>query len=258
MKLRAMSVAGWVCLVLFAVPGLVLAQDVVVPNANTNVAGDSGNSFPFNITPFSQSSQRYQQVYASTQFSSITSPMFIYAISFRVSPTSGSSFSSTLPSMQINLSTTGLAPDALDSSFGSNVGGNDTQVFSGPLTLSSTNTGGPPPSFDIVIPLQTPFIYDPAVGNLLMDVRNFGGGTTTFFDTVTDSVDSVSRVFTFDTGVGSSTGITDSFGLVTQFSFAAIPEPTTWALIGVCTAGASVYTWNRRRRNYKNRFAKKK
>ncbi|HQR09545.1 MAG TPA: PEP-CTERM sorting domain-containing protein [Gemmatales bacterium] len=258
MKLRAMSAAGLGCFVLFAMPGLALAQNIVVPNSLTNVGGGADNGFPFNIDAFGQVSMRYQQVYASDQFSLITSPTLITAISFRVG-SNGSSFSSTLPSMQINLSTTGAAPDGLSTSFASNVGGDDTQVFSGSLTLSSTNTGGPPPSFDIVISLQTPFLYDPAAGNLLMDVRNFGAGSTTQFDAVFVNGDSVSRVSTFNTSVNSSTAdFSDTLGLVTQFSFAAVPEPTTWALIGVCTVGTGAFTWNRRRKNIKNRFAKKK
>jgi len=259
MKLSALSVAGLGCLALFASPGLALAQNIVVPNSLTNVAGDTGNGLPFNLDAFSQPSERYQQVYASTQFSSITSPMFVTAISFRVSAFGGSSFSSILPNVQINLSTTGAAPDNLSTSFASNIGGDDIQVYGGSLTLSSTNTGGPPPSFEITISLQTPFLYDPTAGNLLMDVRNFGAGSTTQFDATFVDGDSVSRAFTYDTSVGSSTAdFTDTVGLITQFTFAAVPEPTTWALIGMCTVGTGAYTWNRRRKNVKNRFAKKK
>src|SRR5262249_19683532 len=47
-------------------------------------------------------------------------------------------------------------------------------------------------------------------------VRNSGGGTTTQFDAAPAAGDSVSRVFG---GVSSTTGGTDSLGLVTEFFF---------------------------------------
>jgi hypothetical protein len=47
-----------------------------------------------------------------------------------------------------------------------------------------------------VITLLTPFLYDPALGNLLLDVRNFSGGLTTQFDAQRVENDSISRVLT--------------------------------------------------------------
>jgi len=260
MKLHVLFAAMLSCLLLLGTPNLSNAQNIVVPNSLASVEGNSNNGFPFNITGAGGlSSQRYQQVYAASQFSSITSPTLISAISFRPDGDFGTSFSSTLSSIQINLSTTVAAPDGLSTTFASNIGGNDTQVYSGSLTLSSTNTGGPPRNFDIVITLQTPFLYDPSVGNLLMDVRNFGAGTTTQFDAEVTSGDSISRVFTFGSGVGSATGDTaDSSGLITQFTFAAVPEPTTWALIGVGTLGTGVYAWRKKRLATKAGMAKLK
>ncbi len=251
MKMRVMLVAVLCCLV----PNLAQAQtNIVVPNTFANTEGDSNNGFPFNIAG---GSQRYQQVYASNQFSAITGPTLITAISFRPDLTFGSAFNSTLTSIQINFSTTAVVPSGLSGTYASNIGGNDIQVYSGALTLSSTNTGGPPRNFDIVITLQTPFLYDPAIGNLLMDVRNFGGGITTQFDS-SGSDSSIGRVWNND--VNSPTGNTNfgDTGLVTQFTFAAVPEPTTWALIGVGTLGTGVYAWRKKRLATKAGMAKLK
>lgn len=79
-----------------------------------------------------------------------------------------------------------------------------------------------------------------------MDVRNFAGGLTTQFDATTSDT-SVGRVWNND--VNSSTGTLNSNGngLVTQFTFAAVPEPTTWALIAVGTIGAGLYAWRKKR-----------
>src|SRR5262249_44298635 len=68
--------------------------DVIVPNALAGVEGNSNNSFPFNISDFGLSSQRYQQIYSSTEFSG---PILISGIAFRPDATFGAAFSSTLP-----------------------------------------------------------------------------------------------------------------------------------------------------------------
>jgi len=91
--------------------------------------------------------------------------------------------------------------------------------------------------FDVVITLTTPFLFDPAAGNLLFDVRNFGGGLATFMDSEQTSGDSVSRAYTNLSGVSATTadGV-DSLGLVTRFTFSpapatAVPEPSTYGLV---------------------------
>src|SRR5205823_2210425 len=156
------------------------ATNIVVPNSNATVEGNIANSFPFNIADFSLSSQRYQQVYSAAQFAAVSGPQLVTQIAFRPDASAGSAFTATLPNVQINLSSTSKAPDGLSTTFASNVGADDTIVHSGPLALSSAFSGpaGGPKAFDIVITLTTPFRYDPAAGNLLLDVRNFGGGHT--------------------------------------------------------------------------------
>jgi hypothetical protein len=215
---------------------------IVAPNAQAAAEGNSNNGFPFNLSPFGVSSQRYQQVYAASEFSALSGPSFIAQILFRPDALEGGAFSSTLPNVQVNLSTTTKAPDGLSTTFASNIGADDTIVFgAGPLSLSSAFTGpaGGPKNFDITINLTTPFLYDPASGNLLLDVRNFGGGRTTQFNAEFLGGDSVSRAYTVTTsGVNDASGSTDSLGLVTEFKFApaAVPEPSSVVLFGTCLA----------------------
>jgi TonB family protein len=81
--------------------------------------------------------------------------------------------------------------------------------------------------FDIGIPFQRPFRYDPSLGNLLLDVTVIvgnSGGTSTFgLDAAADShfMASVSVESSSPTGWRDATGQTRNVGLVTQFMTAA-------------------------------------
>jgi hypothetical protein len=204
------------------------AGTIVVPGADAASVGSIGNDDPFDLADTNLSSMRYQQVYASSQFSG---PILITGMDFRVAALF-SGFSSTLSSIQIDLSTTSAAVDHLDETFSNNVGSDDTVVFAkGALALSGS-AGGPAgvaKAFDVHIGFSTPFIYDPAKGNLLLDVRNFDGGSSGPLDSDQSNTDSVSRLVA--DGVNETKGLTDSSGLVTQFDFdtVATPEPSSIA-----------------------------
>jgi hypothetical protein len=234
-------------------PATVLA-DVVVPGGNASVEGNYNNAFPFNIGSFEIASMRYQQIYGASAFSSLTAPEFITSISFRLSDFNPQAFSATLPSIQIDLSTTSRAVDGLSSTYASNVGSNDTVVFNqGPLSLSSAGGSSPAP-FDITIVLQHPFLYDPSQGNLLLDVRNFGGGTSAFFDAQNVSGDATARVYGNGDGVSASTGSVDTAGLITSFGFSSpgpgvttVPEPVNAAMLSFAALGSGFSLLRRRK-----------
>jgi hypothetical protein len=212
---------------------------VVAPLGKLNLEGNGHNYYPFNIdaTAGAGDSQRYQQAYGASDFASVAGPVLITKIAFRPDQI-GRAFSFTLPDIQINLSTIMIGPDGLSLVFANNLGVDDTIVFArGPLSLSSDFTGpqGGPLDFDIVITLTTPFFYNPAAGNLLMDVRNFGGGTTTLFDAEITAGDSLGRVHTTLSSPGGvnspEAGHGDTAGLVTQFTYAPVPEPGAACLV---------------------------
>ncbi|MEP6822066.1 MAG: alkaline phosphatase family protein [Chthoniobacterales bacterium] len=150
----------------------VFAGPLVVPSGFSSAQGETGNLFPL----FSAQSIRYQQVFRATEFARLNpAGGLINRIAFR-GHGPGLSFTGTVPQLQVNLSTTNQTPDNLSSTFALNVGPNDTQVFSGAFATDITFTGDPS-NFEIVLNFITPFFYDPAQGNLLLDVRNLQGGT---------------------------------------------------------------------------------
>jgi len=145
----------------------------------------------------------------------------------------GSAFSFALQSVRIDLSTTSAGPDSLNPAFAANSGADNTTVFPrGPLTLFGSFSGPPggPMDFSIHIGFATPFLYDVSQGNLLLDVRNFGGGPD--FDAEQTMGDSVSRVFTYaEAGVSSPAGMSGTSGLVARFEFTSVPEPQVWLTV---------------------------
>src|SRR5262249_24244201 len=70
--------------------------------------------------------------------------------------------------------------------------------------------------FDIVIPLTTPFFYNPALGDLLMDVFARNARTTAQFD-ATDGSQLLGAKRAWATNVNATSGIADNRALVTRF-----------------------------------------
>lgn len=239
-----LGLAMWVALA----EGIARADVIVVPNSLQSVEGNSNAANPFvGVGP-----SRYQQVYAASQFASLVAPLFITQIAFRSDGLQEGAFSFTIANIQINFSTTPAGPDGLSTTLSNNVGSDDTIVFSGPLSLFTSTSGQPVPRpFDFAVPLQTPFLYNPDAGNLLLDVRNFsGGGPFWLFDNQHTGGDPVSRVWVELPG-STPFLVVDTIGMVTQFTATLVPEPGTLLLVGAGLSGLA--TWRARRGNGRGR-----
>ena len=195
---------------------------------------------------------RYQQVYASDAFSG-SGVISINELRFR--PRMTNPFSISLSDVQLALSTTSAAPGGMSNSFADNLGADAVAVYAGALSLSSAGTSGSPEAdFDIVVGLQTPFVYDPASGNLLLDWQSRGsadaGATFVNFDAqYTGGATPFSGLLASD--VNDLAGGNLAGGLVTQFEATTasgggvIPEPTGFLLFA---SGALLVIAPRRRR----------
>src|SRR5712691_5279134 len=189
----------------------------------------NGNCFPFGCSP----GTRYQQVYNAALFGG---PLLINQLQFFNTENSPGLGVVETASYAIHLSSTSTAVNALDTSnFGANVGANDALFFDGIM-------GGPIGGTTFTI-AGTGFLYNPASGNLLLDIFKTGGSANgdVFFDARNGTFGSnSSRAHDFGSGF-------ESFGLVTGFSgdeLAPVPEPATLTLLAPALAWAA---WRRRR-----------
>jgi len=218
------------------------AVSIVVPNAAENVEGNGVGYDPF-CAAFVQQT-RYQQVYQASQFSAAPAGGYITAIQFRPDCMINRG-SAVLTNTLVKLSTTPKQPDQLSAVFAENIGTNETTVYA-PKTFGAGASGSAcPAAFDDYLVLDSPFFYNPAQGNLLMEVRFNGASYSASFDfrlvfafdAVNSTNDAVSRIFARSADATVATQV-DTVGLVTLFEFHPVPS-----LTNSLTTNAVVITW---------------
>lgn len=192
--------------------------------------------------PIDDPGDRFQQVYSGSFFDG---PVVITEMRFRAANPENSfrPNSITASDSLITLSTTSSEASAagIAGAFDDNVGSDVQTVFSGMITLDrgGSNATGPQP-FEYGFVLDTPFTFDPSLGNLLLDFSvpatasialGSGFGALESFDAVVDQPD-------ID-GIASKTGNFGavSTGLVTQFTTVPVPEPSSFLLMSLAGLG---------------------
>lgn len=224
------------------------AADIVTVTPNNPPSGAAQTPAPF--TYRGTSGARTQQVYASSFF---TGAQNLTSLAFRSTPgfRNGADYGNVI----IRLSTTSFGDEtgtSLSGNFADNIGADVTTVYSGALSFAAAATDG----FDYVINFTDGFLYNPSLGNLLLDVL-IPVGTTVggpgFFlasfdaaNSFNDGVYSVNSVFD---GAATS-GIANTAGTITQFTgtavAGAVPEPATWAML-IAGFGGVGFAMRRRR-----------
>ncbi|QYE37303.1 PEPxxWA-CTERM sorting domain-containing protein (plasmid) [Polymorphobacter sp. PAMC 29334] len=207
--------------------------DIITITPPNPPSGQSQSPAPF--TYRGTTGSRDQQVYSSSFFSG---PQSLTSLAFRSTPSflNGADYANVI----INLSTTTHGDELgtpLSTVFADNIGSDVTNIYSGPLSFAAPTDQG----FDYVINFTKPFRYNPAAGNLLLDVLIPAGTSVSgqgfflaSFDTANqpnDGVASVSDIFD-----GNATrGSIDTSGSITKFTGTAIagtvPEPASWAMM---------------------------
>lgn len=174
---------------------------------------NGGNTFPFG-GPITGPGTQYQEAYSSSLFSG---PITITAIDFFLQPSDLNILYDLYDAtFTLTLSTITEGVDSLsDTDLDSNLGSDNT-------LFTSVSLSGLAP--DELTFTGTPFLYNPADGNLLLNIEisNIAGnGTAPFEDVGPDGPSTIARYQNFGDG-------TTGFGLVTEFDYA--PEPGTLAL----------------------------
>jgi hypothetical protein len=207
---------------------------IVVPNANTSAVGNDTDS------PDS-GDLRVQQLIGSGQFASVGGSLLIDQLSFRLAPGSGSGGVS-MTNLNLSLSTSPKFPNTISTTFADNVGPDNTLVFSGPFTDSSLGCTGPAPCpFDINVNFTTPFLYNPTLGSLLLDLKITGVSGDAFLDSVNfdgpgGGIVSIVGTLNGTTALGSSFNGSD----IMQLRYTAVPEPASGALLFIGAAALAL------------------
>lgn len=201
------------------------AATVLIAGASPEIDGNYNSGFPFNTSLFRGGSMRVQQVYEAGELAALSGPHYLTAIAFRPDGAYGTGFNAATLDLRIDLSTTPLGADDLAPTFADNIGPDRRTVFEGTIVLpgAASPLTGSARLFDIVFALTDPFLFDPARGNLLLDIRSYGTTTTTQLDAANTRADGLSRVVARD--VRATAGAVDTVGLVTRFTFQPQPVP---------------------------------
>jgi hypothetical protein len=206
---------------------------LVLPPENENSEGISNNNIPFGAA----FEGRAQQIYSPSLFPVLPEPgsfLKLNTIAFRLNANSPDTFSSsaTFDQVQIYLSTTSRAFNSgfiIGPGFDQNNGPDKVLVFDQQaVSLQGLSPGRGPAPFDISFNLAQPYEYDPGKGSLVMEIWKYGNQEMQPFDDAAFNPGRLLFIYGRHNGDFVDGGF---YGMVTQFSYEVVPEPTTFVLL---------------------------
>jgi len=199
---------------------------VVIPNGTSTVAGNFANAFPWGSSVAQWPGLRLMSIYDAANFTNqgITSPILITALRWRPNDGEPAWTGGTFTQATVELSTAPMNYTLATTNYPGNHGPDRTVVHSGPVVHAGGNGGfgGIPVPWSVVVPLATQFVYDPAAGDLVIDVdypggANFVGGTLPQMD-VHAAGSQACRIFA-SSMYPSANGMTQDHGVVVEISY---------------------------------------
>lgn len=149
------------------------AQTIVIPNGLAATEGTSSTAYPWGR---GTAQIRVLYIYDSAHFTgqSVTAPIVVTQLAWRanggVTGTAG-----VYSQVAVSMSTAPNDYTAPNATFASNHGADLTVVHSGPVAVAAA-AGTSPNSYYVTIPLQTPFVYDPTLGDLSIEIATDATG----------------------------------------------------------------------------------
>jgi len=147
-------------------------QTIVVPPRLAETDGNTSGQTPNGDA----GGTRNMTIVDAAHFTSLNGPAYLTGFAYRPNGFPGPSGPRT-GILRIYASTTRKAMSDLSTRFEENLGPDTTLVFDGTLTWDSADlpAGGNTRQFDIHFPFTTPFLYDPAAGNLVIGIHIMEG-----------------------------------------------------------------------------------
>ena len=156
-----------------------LGQTQTVPNLAPGVPGNSSNAFPWGTNAASWPGLRLQAVYDSSNFPGISGPVYITRLQWRANDvaTTTTWVGGTFGAASVSMSTAAVDYTAVTTTFATNHGFDLQTVYSGAVAYAagSGNGVGVPGPVVVNLTLSNPFLYNPANGDLCIDVDYAGG-----------------------------------------------------------------------------------
>lgn len=156
---------------------------VTVPAGTSAVEGNTNNTFPWGSTSTTFPGLRTQLIYDSSNFTSqgVVSPIVITRLRWRANGSTSTWVGGVYANATVSLGTCPVDQALVTANFVNQQGPDFTACYTGPVQfLAGTGAGTTVPGPTVVdVALSTPFVYDPSLGDLVIDCDHLLGANFT-------------------------------------------------------------------------------